>query len=247
MVPPAPLPSLSIVLPCRNEAPSVQRVARDAVRVGRTVARRLEVLVVDDGSRDDTGELVEAVARELPEVRALRNGESRGYGGALCRGFAEARMAWVFYTDGDGQFDVAQLPALVGLLGHCDLATGFRSPRCDPPWRVLNGRAWSALTRVLLGIPVRDVNCAFKLFPRALVQPEAPSSRGALISAELLARAHRRGYRIGEAPVTHRPRLAGRPSGNHPAVIARAFVELARLLRAQGAPRAMQSGSSTPS
>jgi glycosyltransferase involved in cell wall biosynthesis len=223
------LPSLSIVLPCRNEAPNVERAIREAMEAARAVAERFEVVVVDDGSRDGTFDVARTVQQSAAEVRLVRNDRGRGYGGALKRGFREARMEWVFYTDADGQFEMAQIADLVPALERHDLVTGYRAPRRDPALRLLSGRAWTALTNALLGASVRDVNCAFKLLPRSLIDRVALVSDGAAFSAELLSKARRLGYRIGEVPVRHRPRRAGRQSGASPRVVLGAVRELARL------------------
>jgi glycosyltransferase involved in cell wall biosynthesis len=228
---PAGYRSLSIVLPCLNEAQAIDRVVRSAVEVGRAIAMPFEVLVVDDGSTDDTARVVEAAAAELPEVRCLRHGTNLGYGAALRTGFEHARGELVFYTDGDGQFDLRELPALLALVGPYDVVTGYRRMRRDGPLRLLYGAAWTALTDVLLGTGVRDVNCAFKVFPRSLVERADLRSTGALIGAELLSEARRLGLRVGEIGVTHFPRRSGRPTGAYPAVIGRAFRELIALVQ----------------
>jgi dolichol-phosphate mannosyltransferase len=222
--------SLSIVLPCLNEAPAIERVVRDAVEVGRQIAPSLEVLVVDDGSIDDTFSVVSALMQELPEVRCLRHQANLGYGAALRTGFAHARKELVFFTDGDGQFDLHELPRLLALLGTFDVVTGYRVSRRDGPLRRLYGAAWTALTDALLGTGVRDVNCAFKVFPRSLVERAALTSTGALLGAELLSEARRQGLSVGELGVTHFPRTSGRPTGAVPAVIGRAFRELYALV-----------------
>lgn len=246
-VPTDELPSLSVILPCHDEAENVVQVAREAVRVARAVARRIEVVVVDDGSGDDTAVRARALADELAEIRVVRNPVNRGYGGALRQGFDEARMDWVFYTDGDGQLDLEDLSALVALLGNHDMAVGYRERRNDPPWRIATGRAWTALTNAVLSLGVRDVNCAFKIFPRALLEGAELTSDGALIGAELLRLARRRGYSIAQMPVRHRPRRAGRQSGGDPRVMARAFLELTRLLlREAAASRQTQTPSVMP-
>lgn len=227
------LHSLSIVLPCHDEVANVARVARQAVRVGREVADRLEVLVVDDGSRDGTGDRATDLADELPELRVARNSVNQGYGGALRRGFQEAQMAWVFFTDGDGQFELDQLPELVALTGRCEMAIGYRHRRMDAPWRIWNGRAWTTLVNMIFDVGVRDLNCAFKLFPSELVRRVDLASSGAAINAELLLAARHLGYRVAEWPVRHRVRMAGRQSGNNPEVVGRAVVELIRLAARQ--------------
>lgn len=222
--------SLSIVLPCHDEEPNVARVVRAAVGVGRRVAADLEVIVVDDGSRDATGEVARAVARELPEVRVVTNATCRGYGGALARGFRAAQKTWVFYTDGDGQFDLEELPAAIALLARHDVVSGYRAHRQDGAVRGVNGRLWTALTNATLGLGLRDVNCAFKIYPRALFDRIDMTSTGALIDAEVLFRARQLGLSIGQTAVRHLPRQAGRQTGGDPRVIGRALLELARLV-----------------
>lgn len=244
---PPKLHSLSIVLPCHDEVANVARVARQAVRVGREVTDRLEVLVVDDGSRDGTGDRAADLADELPEVRVARNSVNRGYGGALRRGFQEARMAWVFFTDGDGQFDLDQLPELIALTSRCEMAIGYRHRRMDAPWRVWNGRAWTTLVNMLLDMGVRDLNCAFKLFPSDLLRRADLASNGAAINAELLLAARHQGYRVVQWPVRHRARKAGRQSGNDPQVVARALAEILWLaVRQSGITRRPESSSVLP-
>lgn len=223
------LPSLSIFLPCYNEEGNVERVVKAALSAGAAVTDDLEVIVVNDGSRDRTGELADALAAADPRVRAVHNRPNQGYGGAVTRGLRESRKAWIFFTDGDGQFDIHELPRLVALLDRCDVAVGYRIRRADPPIRRLNAWAWGVLVRALFGLKVRDIDCAFKLLPRELVQRIPLESRGALISTEMLARASRLGYRIAEVGVNHYPRVAGTQTGAKLSVIVRAFWELFQL------------------
>ncbi|HJL03549.1 MAG TPA: glycosyltransferase family 2 protein [Polyangiaceae bacterium LLY-WYZ-15_(1-7)] len=230
-----PLEALSVVLPCYDEEANVERVVREAVAVARAAARSPEVVVVDDGSRDRTPQLLEGLAAELPELRIVRHAANLGYGAALASGFRAARGAWVFYTDGDGQFDPAELLPLLPRLRSDRVIVGFRAPRSDPPMRVLNGFVWTRLVDALLGVGVRDVNCAFKLFPKSLLERVPMASVGAAIDAELLAGARRLGYGIDEVPVSHRPRVRGRATGAHPRVVLQALVELRALAAAHRA------------
>ncbi|MFO0972325.1 MAG: glycosyltransferase family 2 protein [Phycisphaerae bacterium] len=225
------LKSLTIFFPCYNEAANVERVTRAALAAGSPLTSDLEVLIVNDGSRDDTGEISEALAAANARIRVAHNRPNQGYGGAVIRGLREARKEWVFYTDGDGQFDLGEIPRLIELLDRCDVAVGYRLDRADPLHRKINAALWNALVRLLFGLKVRDVDCAFKLLPRKLVDEIRLESRGALISTELLARAARRGYRIAEVGVHHYPRQAGVATGAKLSVIARAFWELFKLAR----------------
>lgn len=218
------------MLPCHDEEANVVAVARRAVEVGRAVAVDLEVIVVDDGSQDGTLALAEGLGAELPELRVVHNPHNLGYGGALRSGFLAATRPWVFYTDGDGQFDLGELPRLLPLLQSHDIVVGYRRRRSDPAPRRWNGRAWTAITNLTLGLSMRDVNCAFKIFPRALFAQIALRSTGALIDAEILCRARRLGLTIAQVGVSHRAREAGVQTGGNPRVIGRALLELAELM-----------------
>ncbi len=238
--------SLSIVLPCFDEAASIEAVVRRAVELGRRACdpgpeegrERLAwagVVVVNDGSTDDTSAILARLGAEIEDLVVVEHATNRGYGAALRSGFARARGDLVFYTDADGQFDLAELPRLLALLDRFDVVTGYRVARRDGPLRALYGAAWTALTDLLLGTGVRDVNCAFKVFPRSLVQPDGLRSTGGLLGAELMSEARRRGLRIGEIGVRHLPRRAGRPTGAYPSVVRRAFRELVELVEERAA------------
>jgi glycosyltransferase involved in cell wall biosynthesis len=223
--------SLSVVLPCYNEEANVERTALAAWSAVRAFCGDFEIILVDDGSRDRTGEIADRLAAEHPEIRAVHNRPNRGYGGALRAGFTAARKAWVFFTDGDGQFDCREIPALLALLERHDLAVGYRLERKDSALRRFNGWGWTKTCNLFLGLRLRDIDCAFKVFPRRLLGEIELRSEGALISAELMGRAARRGYRIGQVGVHHHARTAGAATGANLKVILRAFVELARLRR----------------
>ena len=225
------LPSLSACFPVHDEEANVDPMTTALLRVLPAVAERWELIIVDDGSRDGTGAIVDRLAREHPGVRVVRHERNRGYGAAVRSGLAACRYDYVFLTDGDRQFDPADLPALLPPLAHADVVAGYRRSRADPPLRRWNTAGWNLLVRILLGVPVRDVNCAFKLLRRDAVAGLELRADGALLPAELLARIAQRGGRIVEVPVTHHPRVAGTPSGARPGVVVRAFGELIRLGR----------------
>lgn len=227
----ARLPSLSAFFPARDEEANVVPMVEGLLRILPAVAARWELIIVDDGSRDATGRLADALAREHAAVRVVHHATSRGYGGAIRAGLAAARYDYVFFTDGDCQFDPAQITRLIAALGRAEVVVGYRHARSDPRLRRLNAASWNLLVRALFRLPVRDVNCAFKLFRRSALAGIAPEADGAMVSAELLARLVRAGHRIVEVPVDHYPRRHGVPSGASPRVVARAFVELFRFYR----------------
>lgn len=224
--------SLSVVLPCYNEEANVERVTQAALEVLPTLVDAFEIIIVNDGSGDRTGEIADRLAAAHSAVHVVHNNPNRGYGGALRRGFSAATLEWVFYTDGDGQFDLKDIANLLPLIDHYDIVSGFRIRRTDSLMRRLNAWGWKMLTRWLLGLKVRDVDCAFKIYPRKLFDEIELHSEGALIDAEVLAKATRHGYTIGEVGVNHFPRTAGKQTGARPRVILRAFVELIKLRRA---------------
>lgn len=238
-IPRPPLAPLSITLffPCYNEEANVERVTRAAVDVARALTRDYEVIIVNDGSKDRTAEIADRLARELPGVRAVHNSPNQGYGGALQRGFREATKNWIFYTDGDGQFDFNELPPLLKLLETHDVVSCYRLDRKDSLLRKANALAWSTLVNLLFGIGLRDIDCAFKIYPKTFIDRIQLHSRGALIDTEMLAKARNFGLRIAQVGVHHYPRTAGRQTGANLKVILRAFRELFRLrkqIRSEG-------------
>lgn len=223
--------SVSVFFPCYNEEANVERTTLAALKALRRLSSDFEIIIVDDGSKDHTGEIADRLAREHAEVRAVHNRPNLGYGGALQRGFREAKKPWVFYTDGDGQFDFEEVDLLFPLMEHFDIVSAYRLNRQDSFVRKLNAACWTILVDVLLGLRLRDIDCAFKIYPRKLFEEIEMKSMGALIDAEVLGRAARLGYTIGQVGVHHYPRTAGSQTGANWRVILRAFKELFKLCR----------------
>jgi glycosyltransferase involved in cell wall biosynthesis len=234
---PTILPGLSIVLPCQDEGANVAAMVEDALAAGRRVAREVEVVVVDDGSTDETRAIAQDVAESSPAVQVVVHPVNRGYGAAVRSGFEAARMPWVFLTDADRQFDLGQLDDFVPFTVSHDAIVGHRVHRADPLVRRAAARAWYILVGNLFSLPVRDVDCAFKLIRRDLLTSFELGADGAMISTELIVRLIRAGARIEERDVIHMRRTAGRQSGLSPRVVARAFRELAVTRRALAAER----------
>ncbi|MFN2225638.1 MAG: glycosyltransferase family 2 protein [Anaerolineae bacterium] len=223
--------SISLVLPAYNEAENIEPMVAEAVPALEANAGDYEIIVVDDGSADDTAAVTRRVMEANPHVRLVQHEVNQGFGAAVFSGFVSAEKEWIFYTDADRQFVLAELERFVPFMDEADLIAGYRAPRRDPFLRVFYGKGWSALCTLVFGYTVRDVDCGFKLFRREIIQELAPqiASRGATFSIEWLARAKRAGYRFVELPVTHRPRVAGSQTGANIDVIVRAFRELARV------------------
>ena len=224
---------LSVVLPAFNEAANIEGVVRKCVAYLAQRVPDYELVVVNDGSADDTGTILDRLQHDIARLRPQHHPQNRGYGAALRTGFAAAAKRFVFYMDGDGQFDITDLDKLLPLATDEDhIVTGFRIERRDPFMRRLNAKLFGGwLVRILLAVRVRDLNCAFKPIPKKVLDAIPLESTGALINAELYGRAVRRGFGIKEVGVHHYPRAAGVQTGAHLKVIVRAFYDLFRLRR----------------
>jgi len=221
--------SITIFFPCYNEEQNVERVTREALAVAKSISDDYEIIIVNDGSKDRTGEIADRLARENPAVRTIHHEKNLGYGAALQSGFKNATKELVFYTDGDGQFKIEEIVKLLPLIEEYDIVSGYRLKRMDPFIRKVNAFLWGLLVNTLFKIRVRDVDCAFKLYRRKIFEEITLTSQGALIDTEILAKAKAKGYRIAEVGVNHYPRLAGRQTGAKLSVIIKAFVELLKL------------------
>lgn len=221
--------SLSVVLPAYNEEALIEQTILQIHYVVSNLVDDFEIIVTNDGSRDQTGAVLASLADRYPTLplHVVTHERNRGYGAALASGFDAANKDWIFFTDGDSQFDVADLASFLAVLDEqTDLVIGWRRRRADTRIRLLNARLWNQLIRWLFGYTARDVDCAFKLFRREVWKSISVRSRGATFSAEFLIRARRQGYRVKELPVSHFPRAAGSATGANPRVIARAIKEL---------------------
>lgn len=222
---------LSVILPAFNEEANVEQVVRSCVAYLEARMPDYEILVVNDGSRDRTGEILDQLAGTFTRLRPLHHAQNRGYGAALRTGFDAAVKRFVFYMDGDGQFDIRDLDLLLPLVTDEEhIVTGYRIERQDPFVRRLNAKLFGGwLVRILLNVRVRDLNCAFKLIPKNILENITLESTGALINAEMYGRAVQRGFGVKEVGVHHYPRTAGVQTGAHLSVIVRAFYDLFRL------------------
>lgn len=223
---------LTVALPTFNEEAVIAETVASCVATLAELCPNFEVIVVDDGSHDRTGAIGEALACEDASVRCVHNRPNRGYGGALRAGFDHAEGEWLFFMDSDGQFDIRDIARFLRVeTGAPGMAVlGYRARRSDRFMRKVNAWGWKLATRAVIGLhDVRDVDCAFKLFPTSAIRSCELRSTGAAVSAEFLVKFQRMGVEVVQFPVTHLPRTKGSPTGAKPQVIIRAFQELVAL------------------
>ena len=220
---------ISVIFPAFNEEGNIRCTVETALKVLPKMATRWEVIVVDDGSSDATALICDDLKARYPEVEVICHGQNRGYGAALKSGIMSAKYDLIFFSDSDGQFDLRDLQQLISWSEDYDIVAGYRAKRQDPFHRRINALGWNVIVRLVLGIKIRDVDCAFKLFRRSVFDHVQIRCVGAMVNTEILAQATRLGMRIHQVKVNHLPRRYGKQSGANVQVIVKAFRELCRL------------------
>ncbi len=222
-------PALSIVLPAYNEEGNIERVVHDAAAAAADLAPPYEIVVVDDGSRDRTGEILARLAAEMgARLRIVRHPRNEGYGAALRDGFRATTGELVFYTDSDNQFDLRELSEILPLMKDVDAVLGYRVDRQDPWMRKTVSGGFNRLSSAAFGMSVRDLNCSFKLFRGDLIRALPIQSTDFFVDTELVALIHRAGWRYVQRGVRHYPRTAGR-STVRASDVPRTLVSLTRM------------------
>ena len=227
----AKFPSLSVFFPAYNDAASLpQLIGRTFAVLERHVAD-YEVIVVNDGSHDDTAAVLDRLQRQYqPRMRVVTHEVNRGYGGALRSGFAAAAKDFVFYTDGDGQYDMGELPLLLKLMRpDTGLVNGYKLERHDPAHRIWIGNVYNFCARLLFRIRIRDIDCDYRLIRRSLVEKIRLASTSGAICVELVRKLELSGFGVAEAGVHHYPRLHGRSQFFRVKSLAVTFGQLLRL------------------
>ena len=204
--------SLSVFFPAYNDAPSLPALIKKTFTVLDRHVEDYEVVIVNDGSYDNTAQVLEDLQQECgPRLRVITHAKNRGYGGALRSGFQAAQKEWVFYTDGDGQYDVGELPGLLAKVSpNIGLVNGFKLERRDPRHRIWIGSLYNSLARALFRIRIRDIDCDYRLIRRDLVNDLELASTSGTICVELVRKLELSGCGVVEVGVHHYPRLHGR-------------------------------------
>lgn len=229
-LPPVRIPgSVSLILPAHNEVDNIEIVIRRALQVLPQHTDTFEIIPVNDGSRDQTGRVIDHLATEDNRVRPVHHPVNRGYGGALKSGFNASRHDYVMFMDSDRQFDIADIQRLAPFVGSHDIVAGFRMERSDPMIRRINAEIFNLAVRILFGVHLRDLDCAFKIFRGDQLRSLTLTTSGALINAEIQAKLRRQGAKLQQVGVPHYPRIAGSATGGSLKVIFKAVIETVQL------------------
>ncbi len=221
--------SISFVLPAYNEQENIEKAVRSMLEVAETLnIGEYEVIIVNDGSSDRTGEIIDRLKDENPHVRPIHHPTNLGYADALRTGFTGAKCDLVFYTDSDLQFDVREVKNLLPAIEDYDIVTGFRIYRYDPLSRLLLAWGYNLIARTIFRLRVRDIDCAFKLFRREVFDVIKIRSKKFFVDTEILAKARYHGFRMTEVGVRHYPR-AGGTSTVRPSHVVSTLRELAKM------------------
>ena len=221
--------NLTLVLPAHNEEDNIGIVVRAALETLPQYSPDFEILIVNDGSRDHTGAIIDALHDEDDRIIAIHHPVNQGYGDALKSGFTASTGDYVMFMDADRQFDVRDISLLAPFVNLFDTVAGFRMERSDPIHRRINAEIFNLSVRMLFGIHMRDLDCAFKIFRGNQIRSFALTSSGALINAEIQAKLRRQGSTMVQVGVPHHPRVAGQATGGDIKVILRAMRETVSL------------------
>jgi glycosyltransferase involved in cell wall biosynthesis len=223
-------PGLSIFFPAYNDVGTIASLALVAHMTARQVTDDHEVIVVNDGSPDHTGELLDEMARHFSWLRVVHHEKNRGYGGALRTGFASASKELIFYTDGDAQYDPREMTRLLDVFSpEVDFVNGYKISRNDPFHRVVIGRVYHWFVKLAFGLKLRDVDCDFRLMRRSIFERVHLTRSSGVICVELMKKVQDHGFRIAEVPVHHHHRSYGKSQFFNFPRVARTLVDLARL------------------
>lgn len=224
--------ALSVFFPAYNEEGNIKNTVVKAKKVLQKLASKWEIIIVNDGSKDKTGEIAGKLAKEDARIRVINHDPNLGYGAALKSGFYGAKYPWIVFTDSDGQFDFTEITRFIDTQKktNADLVIGYYLKRKVPFYRKLNTFLWELVVLLLFGLKVRDIDCGFKLVSKRVIDgtPKLESERGAFISSEFLIKARAGGFKIVEVGVHHYP-AQRKGTGANLNVIIKSFIDLLRL------------------
>lgn len=227
------LDGLSVFFPAYNEEKNLQQTVEKAIPVLKKVAKKYEIIIVNDGSKDKTGKIADQLAKKYSFIRVIHHQKNRGYGAALKSGMYNSKYSWITFTDSDGQFDFSEITKFINKQKEtgAELVIGYYLKRAVPFYRILGSKMWELAVWLLFGLRVTDTDCGFKLFKKEVIEriPKLESERGPFISSEFLIKAKKAGFKIVEVGVHHFPRVAGKQTGSSFKVVLSGLKDLIRL------------------
>jgi len=202
--------SISAFFPCYNDAGSIALVVQDAYETIKKITDDFEIIVIDDASRDESVKVLKKLKRQMPNLKLVLHKNNKGYGGALKSGFENATKELIFYTDGDGQYDVKEIKRLVEkLTNKVDIVQGFKIKRSDPWYRTLIGKLYHYTSKILFDLKVKDVDCDFRLIRKRAIDTIWLEYNSGVICVELVKKLQMKGFKFAQVGVNHLPRLSG--------------------------------------
>ncbi|MFA5024896.1 MAG: glycosyltransferase family 2 protein [Candidatus Shapirobacteria bacterium] len=225
---------LSVFFPCYNEEKNIETTVAKAVSVLKKTAKKWEIIIINDGSKDDTATVALKIKEKYyPNVKIVTHHPNRGYGAAFKSGLYNSKYQWIAFTDSDGQFDFSEIEKFIKTQKKTksDLVIGYYLKRKVSPLVVLSSKVWELIVFILFGLHVTDIDCGFKFIRKKVVDtiPKLEAERGAFISSEFLIKAKKAGFKITEIGVHHYPRVEGQATGRQLKVIIKSFSDLFKL------------------
>lgn len=222
---------LSVFFPCYNEEKNIKNTVSKAVKVLKKVAKKWEIILINDGSKDNTAKVIEQIKKEYPkEISIITHNPNRGYGAALKSGLYNAKYDWITFTDSDGQFDFEEITKFIDKQQKtkADIVIGYYLSRQVSKATILTSKIWEIIVFILFGLKVTDIDCGFKLIRKSVIEkiPKLEAERGAFISSEFLIKSKKAGFKIVELGVHHYPRVEGKATGRNIKVILKSFSDL---------------------
>lgn len=222
--------SISVFFPCFNDAGSIGLLVKDAYNTLKKITNDFEIIVIEDGSRDESRKILERLAGEIKELKLVIHAKNTGYGGALKSGFAHASKDLIIYTDGDGQYDIKELTKLLDKLSDdVDVVQGYKIRRHDPWYRLLIGRSYHHLSKFLFRLKIRDVDCDFRLITKKALDSIKLEYDSGVICVELVKKLQNKGLKFTEVAISHYPRLYGHSQFFNYKRVFKTLIELTRL------------------
>jgi glycosyltransferase involved in cell wall biosynthesis len=224
---------LSVFFPCYNEEKNITNTVKKAVPILNEIAKKWEIIIINDGSKDKTAEVALKIQNDFPNIRIITHNPNRGYGAAFKSGFYNAKYKWITFTDADGQFDFSEIKNFIETQKNtqADLVIGYYLSRQVSKVAIITSKIWELIVFILFGLHVKDIDCGFKFVSKKVIDtiPKLEAERGAFISSEFLIKAKKAGFKINEIGVHHFPRVEGQATGRQLKVIIKSFSDLFRL------------------